>query len=267
MAQKYVEMALTIRYVALALLFCYSNANAEVVKMKIVDHISSYGYSNFGADSSSKLVAKVKPSEFSGPDHLKSLFGKCYTLKINDYKYKLCPFNNVTQHEQTYRWNPYSGILGIWKEWKVINNTFHSMIMENGDSCGTSNRQVQVVMLCGTANNLTSVAEPQTCHYRMTFETPLVCHEDSMLVYPRLNETLRNEWDEIERQYHDEEITEKGYKLYLQKLFWKAGLVKDSPDLYKKDSFQGYESLETCNAEYKTLLDEVKILRQKNSSK
>lgn len=254
-------------YITLALAMSFCCTEAEIVKMKIVDHISSYGYSNFGVDSSSNLVGKVKPSNFSGPIHLKSLVGECYTLKIDEYKYKLCPFKNVTQHEQTYRWNPYSGILGIWKEWKVTNNTFYSMIMENGDSCGTTDRQVEVVMLCGAAHNLTTVTEPQTCHYRMTFETPLVCHEDSMLVYPRLNETLRNEWDEIERQYHEKEITEKGYKLYLQKIFWKAGLVKDPPNFYKDDSFQGYESLETCNAEYQKLLEEVKALRLKNNSK
>lgn len=28
------------------------------------------------------------------------------------YKYDLCPFHNVTQHEQSFRWNAYSGILG-----------------------------------------------------------------------------------------------------------------------------------------------------------
>lgn len=28
------------------------------------------------------------------------------------YKYEFCPFHNVTQHEQTFRWNAYSGILG-----------------------------------------------------------------------------------------------------------------------------------------------------------
>lgn len=234
--------------------------------MKIVNDISSYGYSNFGpGSSSSKLEAKVKPSNFSGPSHLKTLVGKCYSLKLNEYKYKLCPFDNVTQHEQTYRWNPYSGILGVWKEWKVVNNTFHSMLMANGDSCGTADRQVSVILLCGTKNNLTSVTEPQTCHYSMTFETPLVCHEDSLLVYPRLNETLRHEWDELERQYHEEEITAKGYNLYLRKILWKAGIVKDPPNMYKEESFQPYESLDTCNAEYQKLLEEVKMLRGKNT--
>lgn len=28
------------------------------------------------------------------------------------YKYVFCPFHNVTQHEQSFRWNAYSGILG-----------------------------------------------------------------------------------------------------------------------------------------------------------
>ena len=29
------------------------------------------------------------------------------------YSYELCPFANVTQTEQSLRWNPYSGILGF----------------------------------------------------------------------------------------------------------------------------------------------------------
>jgi len=28
------------------------------------------------------------------------------------YKYQLCPFANVTQHEQALRWNAYNGVLG-----------------------------------------------------------------------------------------------------------------------------------------------------------
>lgn len=35
-----------------------------------------------------------------------------YVWLLSRYKYELCPFHNITQHEQTFRWNAYSGILG-----------------------------------------------------------------------------------------------------------------------------------------------------------
>ena len=31
---------------------------------------------------------------------------------LHRYKYEFCPFHNITQHEQSFRWNAYSGILG-----------------------------------------------------------------------------------------------------------------------------------------------------------
>ncbi|KAJ7426012.1 hypothetical protein WISP_19978 [Willisornis vidua] len=59
------------------------------------------------------------------------------------YKYEFCPFHNVTQHEQTFRWNAYSGILGIWHEWEIDNNTFVGMWMREGDSCEAKSRQTK----------------------------------------------------------------------------------------------------------------------------
>lgn len=35
-----------------------------------------------------------------------------YVCLLSRYKYEFCPFHNITQHEQTFRWNAYSGILG-----------------------------------------------------------------------------------------------------------------------------------------------------------
>nr|XP_039260899.1 N-acetylglucosamine-1-phosphotransferase subunit gamma-like [Styela clava] len=252
------------------LIFCLfiPMGNAEVVQMKIVDDISSYGYSNFGPDSSnSNLVPKVKPANFSGPTHLKVLKGKCFTLRLSEYKYKFCPFDNVTQHEQTYRWNPYSGILGVWKEWEIKNNTFHSMIMPNGDSCGSDSRQVQVVLSCGRANNLTEVSEPKTCNYLLKFETPLVCHEDSLLVYPRINSTLQQEWDRLEQQLYDEEITAKGYNIYLRRILWKAGLVSSHSTSSDQNVFKPFQSLDNCNSEYQKLLEEIKKLRSEKQQR
>ena len=226
----------------------------EYVTMKIVDEVSNYGWnSNTESDSSSSLKPKVPPANFSGPEHLKWLHNKCYSLLLPDYKYKLCLFNNVTQHERTMRWNPYSGILGVWTEWNIANYSFVSMMMKNGDDCGKQNRQVEVVLVCGRTNNLTSVSEPSQCKYKMLFETPLVCHEHAMLVYPTLNKTFRDEWDEIEQDFHEGISTEKGYKYYLTDMFSRAGLMLP-PKRGKK--FNGFDSLETCNTKYMELLEE-----------
>lgn len=39
----------------------------------------------------------------------------------------------------------------------------------------------QVLFMCGNSSRLARVAEPQTCVYFLTFETPLVCHTHSLL--------------------------------------------------------------------------------------
>ncbi|XP_074960606.1 N-acetylglucosamine-1-phosphotransferase subunit gamma isoform X3 [Phalacrocorax aristotelis] len=159
-----------------------------------------------------RLQPKMSPSAISGPAHLFRLAGKCFSFVESTYKYEFCPFHNVTQHEQTFRWNAYSGILGIWHEWEIDNNTFVGMWMREGDSCETKSRQTKVHLVCGKSNKLAYVSEPSTCVYSLTFETPLVCHPHSLLVYPTLPEALQTKWDEAEQFLYDELITDQEYK-------------------------------------------------------
>jgi len=248
---------------AFCVLLCYVSAIycSDMVDMKIVDEVSNYGWaSQAGPDSSKRLEPKVSPSNFSGPDHFRYLRDKCYALVLSDYRYELCFFNNVTQHERTLRWNPYSGILGVWTEWNIANYSFVGMSMKNGDDCGDSYREVEVTFICSNANNLTSVTEPSQCRYHMVFATPLVCHEDSMLVYPTLNEKQRKEWDKIEQNFHDGITTKKGYNYDLTNFFHKAGL-KAAP-AKEVEEFQEFEALETCNAKYIELLKENERLKK-----
>ncbi|XP_048465257.1 N-acetylglucosamine-1-phosphotransferase subunit gamma isoform X5 [Rhincodon typus] len=112
-------------------------------KMKIVDEPNTYGLNNPFLSQVNRLQPKIDPAAISGPAHLHRLAGKCFSMTESVYKYEFCPFHNVTQHEQTFRWNAYSGILGIWQEWEIENNTFVGMWMKEGDSCGTKNRQTK----------------------------------------------------------------------------------------------------------------------------
>ncbi|KAE8579535.1 hypothetical protein XENTR_v10024085 [Xenopus tropicalis] len=239
---------------------------AAAGKMKIVEEPNSFGLNNPFLSQTNKLQPRVQPSPVSGPPHLFRLAGKCFNLVESTYKYELCPFHNVTQHEQTFRWNAYSGILGIWQEWGIENNTFSGMWMREGDSCGNKNRQTKVLLVCGKVHKLSRVSEPSTCVYSLTFETPLVCHPHSLLVYPTLSEDLREKWNEAEQALYDELITEQGYGKILREIFQEAGYLKTSkPDGEGKETQEKpkeFNSLDKCNKAYIELSSEIQRLKK-----
>ncbi|KAI4876460.1 hypothetical protein NFI96_034184 [Prochilodus magdalenae] len=232
-------------------------------KMKIVEEPNTFGLNSHLLVQGSRLQARVKPSPVSGPPHLFRLAGKCFSYIESTYKYEFCPFHNVTQHEQSFRWNAYSGILGIWQEWEIQNNTFTAMWFREGDSCGSKNRQTKVLFTCGNSSKLAKVSEPQTCMYSLTFETPLVCHTHSLLVYPVLSEKLQKEWDEIEQARYEELITEQGYKKMLKDLFEEAGFLKKAQQQKQEVSTQAptHQNLEQCTKDYEKQRAEIERLR------
>lgn len=244
-------------------LFLLSSAG----RMKIVEEPNSFGLNNPFLSQTNKLQPRVEPSPVSGPLHLHRLSGKCFSLIETMYKYEFCPFHNITQHEQTFRWNAYSGILGIWQEWEIENNTFVGMWMREGDSCGTKTRQTKVLLTCGRSNKLANVSEPTTCIYSITFETPLVCHPHSLLVYPTLSEALQRKWDVAEQELHDDLITEQGYKKLLREIFEEAGYLKNLKELVskleegEKKKAEELETLEKCKGELGKLSGEVQRLQ------
>ncbi|XP_055265083.1 N-acetylglucosamine-1-phosphotransferase subunit gamma isoform X1 [Moschus berezovskii] len=261
-------------------------APAGAAKMKVVEEPNTFGLNNPFLPQTSRLQPKRDPSPVSGPAHLSRLSGKCFSLVESTYKYELCPFHNVTQHEQTFRWNAYSGILGIWHEWEITNNTFRGMWMRDGDACQSRSRQSkvggggrgdgaaspnrslrspQVELTCGKSNRLAHVSEPSTCVYALTFETPLVCHPHSLLVYPTLPTALQQRWDQLEQDLADELITAQGYEKLLRAIFEDAGYLKTSEpsESAQQEGTKGlrFETLESCQEAYKALSQEIKRLQ------
>ncbi|XP_044904074.1 N-acetylglucosamine-1-phosphotransferase subunit gamma isoform X1 [Felis catus] len=274
-------------------------AAAAAAKMKVVEEPNSFGLNNPFLPQTSRLQPKRDPSplseagrrparqlqgalggRFSGPrcscpesqprapppDSAVALSSRARApLQALRYKYELCPFHNVTQHEQTFRWNAYSGILGIWHEWEISNNTFRGMWMRDGDSCRSRSRQSKVELTCGKSNRLAHVSEPSTCVYALTFETPLVCHPHSLLVYPALPAALQHRWDQVEQDLADELITSQGYEKLLRALFEEAGYLKTPED---SDSLReggakalAFQTLENCSEAHRELWKEVRRLR------
>ncbi|KPP76410.1 N-acetylglucosamine-1-phosphotransferase subunit gamma precursor-like [Scleropages formosus] len=247
--------------------------------MKIVEEPNTFGLNNPLLTGSNRLQAKVPPSPVSGPPHLHRLAGKCFSYIESTYKYEFCPFHNITQHEQSFRWNAYSGILGIWQEWEITNNTFLAMWLREGDSCGTKNRQTKVqrpaartlALALGTAawsiqernSKLAHVSEPSTCMYLLRFETPLVCHPHSLLVYPTLSDKLQKQWDEAEQALYEELITEQGYNSMLKDIFEEAGFLKTqkvNDNQQSKTTTKNFESLEQCTEKLSEDVDRLKAL-------
>ncbi|XP_070846276.1 N-acetylglucosamine-1-phosphotransferase subunit gamma [Chaetodon trifascialis] len=234
-------------------------------KMKIVEEPNTFGMNNPFLAQGSRLQPKVTPFPVSGPAHLHQLAGKCFSLTESMYKYEFCPFHNITQHEQSFRWNAYSGILGIWQEWEIANNTFTGMWMRDGDTCGTRNRETKVILTCSASSKLAQVSEPSTCVYSLTFETPLVCHPHSLLVYPTLSENLQSEWDEAEQAHYEGLITEQGYNNLLRDIFEDAGLLKSQKVKIKSPEAaadtETHSSLQKCTEDFQKQREEIERLR------
>ncbi|XP_046521507.1 N-acetylglucosamine-1-phosphotransferase subunit gamma [Equus quagga] len=241
-------------------------APAAAAKMKVVEEPNTFGLNNPFLPQTSRLQPKRDPSPVSGPAHLFRLAGKCFSLVESTYKYEFCPFHNVTQHEQTFRWNAYSGILGIWHEWEIANNTFRGMWMRDGDSCHSRSRQSKVELTCGKSNRLAHVSEPSTCVYALTFETPLVCHPHSLLVYPALPTALQQRWDQVEQDLADELVTSQGYEKLLRAVFEEAGYLRTlegSESAQQEGGAKGlvFETLDNCSKAHKELSKEIKRLK------
>ncbi|KAK0155907.1 N-acetylglucosamine-1-phosphotransferase subunit gamma [Merluccius polli] len=233
-------------------------------KMKIVDEPNTFGLNNAILSQGNRLQPRVTPSPVTGPAHLYRLAGKCFSLIESMYKYDFCPFHNITQHEQSFRWNAYSGILGIWQEWEIVNNTFTGMWMRDGDACASKNRQTKVQLTCGKSSKLAEVFEPSTCVYHLTFETPLVCHPHSLLVYPILSETLQKEWDEAEQARYEGLITEQGYNNLLRDIFEDAGFLKSQRVKVKAEVpglTKTHDSLQKCSKDFQKQSKEIERLR------
>ncbi|XP_004873913.1 N-acetylglucosamine-1-phosphotransferase subunit gamma isoform X6 [Heterocephalus glaber] len=212
-------------------------APTGAAKMKVVEEPNAFGLNNPFLPQTSRLQPKRDPSPLTGPAHLFRLSGKCFSLV-----------------EST-----------IWHEWEITNNTFMGMWMRDGDSCRARSRQSKVELTCGKNNRLAHVSEPSTCVYALTFETPLVCHPHSLLVYPTLPEALQQRWDQMEQELADELITPQGYEKLLRELFEDAGYLKapgENEPTQQEGATRGLgtETLENCNKARSELSEEIQRL-------
>ncbi|KAM7377375.1 hypothetical protein PAMA_013928 [Pampus argenteus] len=101
------------------------------------------------------------------------LNSQCYQLKVYEYTYTLCPFNQITQKNTAGT----EVLLGKWGMWAgTPKNQYSQMVYENGEPCWQGgSRSTTVTLTCGAETALRSVKEPSKCQYIMDFQTPVAC--------------------------------------------------------------------------------------------
>ncbi|XP_067320139.1 glucosidase 2 subunit beta [Anolis sagrei] len=136
-------------------------------------------------EDSIRNLEKEISFDFGPHGEFSYLYGQCYDLTTNEYVYRLCPFNRVSQ-------KPKHGgsetSLGTWGSWTgPEENKFSVMKYEHGTGCWQGpNRSTTVKLTCGKETVVTSTTEPSRCEYLMEFVTPAACHEPKDLNHDEL---------------------------------------------------------------------------------
>lgn len=244
-----------------------------MVAMRVITELPSAGYIYGSLQKSDtkpeeKFHLRMKPANFSGPEHLQDLSGKCFKYRDQKYEYVLCPFHNITQEDIQAYYEPYKGVLGVWTDWIIDNNKFMAMNMIEGSRCGEgTHRSTKVTLSCGAHSELTEVTEPEKCRYLAKFKTPLVCGKNAMVVYPRLPEALQRLWDEVEQDKQNGYLNEKGYQKQLEVIFIKAGLCL-SPEIKKSLLHKVSDKKdENCKAALEVALSRISELEEELKQK
>lgn len=205
-------------------------AGGPTVKMKVISAPPPTAHPTIGKinrdNVNYKLHPRVPHSDFAGPPALRSLYGQCFPDVIGDYEWRVCPFDNVTQHQvNSGAWNSFNGIIGVWKSYDVENDTLSHLTFEHGDDCSNSHqRSARVRIICGEKNQTLSASEPAPCKYEMVLETPLACNGSLSLPNILDNTTLR-QVRVHDREFDDGELTAEGHRIRILRTLKAAGVL------------------------------------------
>lgn len=117
-------------------------------------------------DELSKL-RKALAVDLGSSDEFFGMQGRCYELSEGEYVYEICPFEKVTQKQ-----NSRSTSLGLWEAWASAgDNPQGFMVYSNGEKCWNGPaRSCKVELECGVEVKVLSVAEPNRCEYTMRYD-------------------------------------------------------------------------------------------------
>lgn len=97
------------------------------------------------------------------------MVGNCYEVQIQEYTYKVCPFDSAKQGHTS---------LGNFEGFEGKPNKYTRMKFGGGQKCWNGPaRSLTVDLVCGTETKPGKVEEPSKCEYHATMTTPAVCDQ------------------------------------------------------------------------------------------
>ena len=230
----------SLQHLLAALVFATASAGSrsKFVQVKLVEPHGKAAGHNPASDSDTdthgngngnvdyNLKPRVPHSNFTGPALMKALVGKCFSTTSKDakYEYRVCPFDNVTQHDLQASWNAYNGVLGIWHTWALKGDALHSMTFFEGDAGCGGHRQTSVSLDCGATAQVLDPTEPEPCHYALHFVTPLACG-NVLQLDALLSKQDMARYRELGDDLYDEHLTPAGHRKRTRELLQKAEVL------------------------------------------
>jgi hypothetical protein len=153
---------------------------------------SDYWAAQTAADEAARAVRELEALEeedFGDDQEFAALKGKCFSRKVAQYTYEICPYKEAFQKEGG---NTHGTSLGKWVGMERVpapgdggssstssTSTAPASFVfkfENGQKCWNGPmRSLKVTVTCGTEDEVLSVDEPSMCEYAMAFRTPAAC--------------------------------------------------------------------------------------------
>ncbi|MBN3305813.1 GLU2B Glucosidase, partial [Amia calva] len=123
-----------------------------------------------------KSLEKEISFDFGPSAEFSYLYSQCYELTTNEYIYRLCPFNRVSQKSKFGGSETNLGSGGSW--FGPEDDKYSIMKYEHGTGCWQGpSRSTTVKLSCGKDTTVVSATEPSRCEYLMEFTTPAICKE------------------------------------------------------------------------------------------
>ncbi|CAI5499804.1 unnamed protein product [Closterium sp. Naga37s-1] len=118
-------------------------------------------------------TVKEKLEKDLGPDgEFASFADHCFSFKVNQYEYEVCPYRQVKQKEK----HQSDTTVGRWSGFE---DNYRTMMFKNGDKCWNGpNRSIKVKLECGLKTGIKSVEEPSRCEYEAVLVTTAVCNAE-----------------------------------------------------------------------------------------
>jgi len=104
----------------------------------------------------------------------------CVNFISGEYRYSICPSNQVTQHNQDAHVNDKGTKLGAYTDMTISPEDGSIMMkFENGLRCWNGVvRSAIINITCGPTHRVISAAEPETCVYHFSMESTIACNRE-----------------------------------------------------------------------------------------